>query len=235
VLLATLLLGGTVLVFCGVGVYHVFFFDPQPPETIQTKDVIGKDSAVEWSTSPMPSLPHKTSRFKKPDSPLPEIATVPTPPAPIERPAPVLEKTAPPPTVTESKPVQSESSDATAVPSTVEATQPADIPIKVMKATICSAIKDRMPADIATVFPLSVDRVYVWTHVQAEQYPTTIRHIYFHEGQMVNQVELNIRSPFWRTWSFKSIDKDRYRGYWRVDITTADGGEVLRRLYFEID
>ena len=91
-----------------------------------------------------------------------------------------------------------------------------------------------MPADSTTAFPLSVERVYVWSHIQAQQYPTIIRHIYYHESQIVNDVELNIRSPFWRTWSFKSIDKNRYRGHWRVDIAAEDG-TVLRRLYFEIN
>jgi hypothetical protein len=145
-----------------------------------------------------------------------------------------VEKADPPPPAAQRPPQPPENKPAPAAAPLTEPTAPSDVNIKVLKATICSAIKDRMPADMTTVFPLSTDRVYVWSMIQADHYPTAIQHVYYHEETLVNRVELSIRSPFWRTWSFKSIDKPQYRGHWRVDLTTMDG-DVLRRLYFKID
>lgn len=105
--------------------------------------------------------------------------------------------------------------------------------LKVLKASICSAINDRMPAGTGTSFPPTVQRVYVWNQIEAKQIPSKIRHIYYFKGQKISDVTLDIRSPNWRTWSYKRISNIRYRGQWRVDIATA-GGKVLRRLYFQI-
>ena len=109
----------------------------------------------------------------------------------------------------------------------------ADAPLKVLQASVCAEIKNRMPAGVDTSFPLSTQRVFVWNEIEAMQVPTKIRHIYYFDGQKISDVTLDVRSAYWRTWSAKSLSDDRYRGEWRVDIATA-GGKVLRRLYFEV-
>ena len=105
--------------------------------------------------------------------------------------------------------------------------------LKVAKATICENVKDRMPAGVQNSFPWSIPRVYIWSLIKAEKYPTKVRHIYYFGQQKISDVALNVRSFSWRTWSYKSISDKRYKGPWRVDIATADG-QVLRRLYFEV-
>jgi hypothetical protein len=106
-------------------------------------------------------------------------------------------------------------------------------PLKVLQASVCAEIKNRMPAGVDTSFPVSTPRVFVWNELEARQVPTKIRHIYYFDGQKISDVTLDVRSAYWRTWSAKSLSDDRYRGEWRVDIATA-GGKVLRRLYFEV-
>ena len=226
VALVVLLLGATILVFSGIGVYHVFFFDKQVTVTTGTAPSPPPSTSSQWA------IPHKTSRFEKPDT-VPLVTPIaPEPPAnPPAQPVRQSEPTSPVVDQNSQKPVKSK--ETAAVPDE-KVTQPAEANIKVLKAAICTSIKDRMPDGVASVFPFSAGRVYVWSHVQTEHYPTTIRHIYYHEGQIVNRVKLSVRAPFWRTWSLKSIDKDRYRGHWRVDITD-DNDQLLRRLYFEID
>ena len=105
--------------------------------------------------------------------------------------------------------------------------------LRVLSATICSGIEDRMPAGVGTSFPSSVQRVYVWSQIEAREIPSRIRHIYYLKGRKISDVTLEVRSPNWRTWSYKSISDNRYHGQWRVDIA-SDGGKILRRLYFEI-
>ena len=234
VALIALLLGVTILVFSGIGVYHVFFFDKQAPTAALTTPVAEQDTAPPLSPlPPQPAVPHKTSRLKKPDSPLPTVITV-TPAPPEKRPTPPSQAADQIKAAPGQSNLRPEKASEPVIVTKAEATPPADPTIKVLKATICTSIQDRMPSGIDTTFPLSTQRIYVWSHVQTEHYPTTIRHIYYHEGQIVNEVMLNVRAPFWRTWSLKNIDKDGYRGHWRVDITTDDG-RVLRRLYFDIN
>ncbi len=236
--LAAIALAITVLAFSSVGVYHVFFFDHQEAAAIETGSAANSDVPA-----PAP-LPHKEPRFIKPDTPLPVITIAPVPKKPstslVQKPVPApaaVETVDPAPEpITTAEVVQApaETVVQVPVPAKEDTVQPAGTGITVSMATICSNVKDRRPVDNKMEFPLSVDRVYVWSQVESKEYPTTIHHVYYHENELINQVELPVRSPIWRTWSFKFIDKDSYRGHWHVDITTADNAQLLRRLYFEI-
>jgi hypothetical protein len=119
----------------------------------------------------------------------------------------------------------------TAGPSSESTTAEAEL--KVLQATVCAEIKNRMPAGVDTSFPTSAQRVFVWSKIHAQQIPSKIRHIYYFDGQKISEVTLDVRSTYWRTWSSKDISNNRYQGEWRVDITSADR-KVLRRLYFEV-
>jgi cytoskeletal protein RodZ len=110
---------------------------------------------------------------------------------------------------------------------------PGNVTLRVLRASVCSEIKNRMPAGVASTFPISIQRIYVWSEIEASRIPSEIRHVYYFNGQVVSDVTLDVRSTYWRTWSFKSISKNRDEGQWRVDIVSTDG-EVLRRLYFEV-
>ena len=105
--------------------------------------------------------------------------------------------------------------------------------LRVLKAIICSDVRNRMPVGVDTAFSSSVQRVYVWSQIEAKQIPSKIRHIYYLEGRKMSDVILNVGSSKWRTWSYKSIADMDYRGEWRVDIVSANG-EVLRSLNFEV-
>lgn len=109
-----------------------------------------------------------------------------------------------------------------------------DAPVRVLKATVCRAVENLTPVGVGRVFPLSTGKIYVWTEIEATQVPSKIHHIYYFSGEKISDVSLEVRSPRWRTWSFKTIDKRRYRGEWRVDIATADGN-ILRQLFFEVN
>jgi cytoskeletal protein RodZ len=105
--------------------------------------------------------------------------------------------------------------------------------LSVAEAIICENVQDRMPAGEQNSFPWSTPRIYVWSMIKAEKFPSKIRHIYYFGDQKISDVTLDVRSYSWRTWSYQSISDERYKGPWRVDIATATG-QVLRRLYFEV-
>ena len=105
--------------------------------------------------------------------------------------------------------------------------------LKVIEATVCSEIKNRIPQGSGDSFEWSMDRIYIWSRIKCERPPSSIRHIYYFRGEKVNDILLKIRSSDWRTWSYKTLLNKRYIGPWRVDITSVDG-KLLQRIKFEI-
>ncbi|MFO7714762.1 DUF2914 domain-containing protein [Desulfosarcina sp.] len=123
---------------------------------------------------------------------------------------------------------QPSKSDPSPKPSIVDAS------LTILQATICRAIENRMPAGVDRSFTTSDGKIYVWTQIEAKQVPATIHHIYYFGGKKIRDVSLDVRSAHWRTWSSKTIANRLDRGEWRVDIATSNG-DILRRLYFEVN
>ena len=105
--------------------------------------------------------------------------------------------------------------------------------IEVLTAAVCSDVKDRKPSGENDSFQWSMDRIYIWNLIKCESHLSSIRHIYYFKGQKVSDIVLDIRSPLWRTWSYKALLDKRFIGPWRVDITSADG-KLLQRVHFEV-
>lgn len=130
---------------------------------------------------------------------------------------------------------------ATAQPSTPAVTAPradtapatVDIPVELVKASVCTAIEERMPAGVGKVFPWTTPKIYVWSLLRTNEPPVQVRHIYYHDGHMVSDVPLTVGSSHWRTWSFHTLSGQLHLGPWHIDIATMDG-RVMRRLHFEI-
>lgn len=235
------LLGAGILVLAGFGFYHLFIFDKPVPIAAEVQNETGKitsapvdtgvdkkrSSSLSAKTGTQPSQA-KTNSLKSGDTSAPVSETKkPVSPSPSS----MANTTSSPPPV--DKKSRQPSAQGGTTPDPAPKSTAADANLRVLKASICSEIKDRMPAGVNSTFPASVQRIYVWNQIVAKQYPTKIRHIYSFQDQIISDVTLNVRSPSWRTWSFKSISNDRYRGRWYVDIATLEG-KVLRRLYFEV-
>jgi len=117
---------------------------------------------------------------------------------------------------------------------TPDARSPAANNMRVIKAVAASDVINKNPAGFSDSFQWSMEKVYIWTMIECEQPPSSIRHTYYFKGQKVNDVELEIKSPQWRTWSYKNLLDKRYIGQWRVDIT-SDEGELLQSIFFEVN
>jgi hypothetical protein len=105
--------------------------------------------------------------------------------------------------------------------------------LTVIEIEVCSSIEDRNPQGVGNSFEWSMDRIYIWTRIELNRPPATIRQVYYFKGKKVNDISLNIRSSNWRTWSYKTLSNARYIGPWRVDVTSADG-DLLQSIKFEI-
>jgi hypothetical protein len=106
--------------------------------------------------------------------------------------------------------------------------------LRVIKAVATSDVTNRNPEESGNSFQWSTERVYIWSMIECESPPASIRHTYYFEGQKVNDIVLEIKSPQWRTWSYKSLLDRRWIGQWKVDITTIEG-ELLKRIYFAVN
>jgi cytoskeletal protein RodZ len=106
--------------------------------------------------------------------------------------------------------------------------------MRVIRAVATSDVINKNPAGLSDSFPWSTEKVYIWTMIECEQPPSSIRHTYYFKGQKVNDIVLKIKSPQWRTWSYKTLLKKRYIGQWRVDLT-SDEGQLLQSVFFEVN
>ncbi len=105
--------------------------------------------------------------------------------------------------------------------------------MKVSMAAACKDVQDKNPFGKTHSFQWSTDRVYIWNLIESKTGLSSIRHIYYFEGEVVSDIALDIRSSWWRTWSYKALSDKRYIGNWRVDITSADGN-LLESVQFEV-
>lgn len=103
--------------------------------------------------------------------------------------------------------------------------------ISVVRATAALGIEQREPVNVGEHFVLADERVYTYSEI-ADGKGTSIRHVYYHDGERTNEVILSVRSDRWRTWSYKTLLHGR-EGDWRVDIVAQDG-RVLESVHYTV-
>lgn len=93
-------------------------------------------------------------------------------------------------------------------------------------------IVDRKLMGESTFFESTVGRVYCFTRITGAQDTVKIRHVWFHENDEKERIELEVRSPNWRTWSYKTIPAI-WTGDWRVEVWD-ENNKVLARKTFTV-
>jgi hypothetical protein len=101
--------------------------------------------------------------------------------------------------------------------------------LKVEKAVAAASVRDREPVGEATEFEASVGTVSCWTKILAENPPTTIKHIWYADGDQVFEKTLDIKFASVRTWTTKTVKP----GSWRVDVAD-EAGTVLTSVTFVV-
>ena len=91
-----------------------------------------------------------------------------------------------------------------------------EIPIKVV---ICSGVQDREPIDDLTTVDSSADRVYCWMELILDRLPSTVRHVWYADGEKVGEVALKVTTAPYRTWSAKRIRP----GHWKIEVLDESG------------
>jgi hypothetical protein len=104
-------------------------------------------------------------------------------------------------------------------------------PVLKAELVVCTSVVDRTPQGEDTTFALAVDSLYCWSKITGASDETTITHVWLHEGEVVAQVELPVRSSYWRTWSIKKFYGKS--GNWEVKVIDATGN-TLGRVSFTV-
>lgn len=84
-----------------------------------------------------------------------------------------------------------------------------------------------------TAFARDSERVWCLTRVVGLVAPTTVTHVWYHDGQTRARVDLTVGSGDWRTWSSKRM-LPGWAGDWEVKVLDADG-TVLGSASFVLD
>jgi len=250
----TLLISG-ILILAGFGFYHLFIYQKNPPvltdrhvlqnegaqttlaaNTAENKALFLPRDASARSKGLSPMISNPTKAVSQPASDAKDSGTASPSLAKTEYSAAAAPSSLVPSLsdrIAHTKTTSGPRHDTIRLDSPTPESLPGDLNLEVLKATVGSDVKDRMPAGVSNYFSWSTNRVYVWSLIQCKHPPSSIRHIYFFQGEKLSDIHLNVQSSHWRTWSYMSLSNRRYIGPWRVDITSAEG-KVLRSLHFEV-
>lgn len=107
--------------------------------------------------------------------------------------------------------------------------------LKITEMAVTTKIVRGNPIDaVHRISSTSVKALYCFTRiVNSSGKETTIRHVWFHNGEQVRESELPVKGMKWRTWSKRDIDRDSV-GDWRVNATDSDGN-LLKSVEFRVN
>jgi hypothetical protein len=104
--------------------------------------------------------------------------------------------------------------------------------ITVEDISICTAIENKQPAGIDSVFSSDVGQLYCYTQLTSVQDTAVISHVWIHNNEVRASVQLTLKAAKWRTWSSKRIVPE-WTGDWRVEVQN-EAGELLAKKTFKI-
>ena len=96
---------------------------------------------------------------------------------------------------------------------------------------ICTAVEDRQPSGVGTVFPDDLDKIYCFTKIGGAEDTTYVYHVWYFGNDEIARVKLPIKAKSWRTWSSKKLNMVLGNGH--VEIV-SESGDILGKAGFEI-
>lgn len=93
---------------------------------------------------------------------------------------------------------------------------------KVNRIAIATHIVDREPSGVSDVFSTDVDKLYCFTEILTDNYPTKVVHIWLYDNNIIAEVPLEVNSGKWRTYSSKTI-LPNWEGNWKVEVYDDEG------------
>jgi hypothetical protein len=129
------------------------------------------------------------------------------------------------PAVTQEQPAKEQMQETTPA---VAQQQPA---LVLEEIQLCTAVEDRQPSGVGTVFPDDLDKLYCFTKIGGAEEPTYVYHVWYFGNDEIARVKLPVKSNPWRTWSSKKLHMLLGNGH--VEIV-SESGDILGKAEFEI-
>ena len=103
----------------------------------------------------------------------------------------------------------------------------------VARLVACEDVQNRMPINVAEVFPAGTETVFCFLEAHDIVQTTEVKMVWYHEEEEMAQVPLTIRQgPRWRTYaSKKTMDR---KGNWKVYLVDS-GGNTLAAVQFVLE
>jgi len=109
---------------------------------------------------------------------------------------------------------------------------PVQAKTEVMRIAIAKEISNLEPVNVGSVFDNNVNKLYCFTEIKTDNYPTKIVHIWLFNDNIIAEVPLEVNSTTWRTYSSKQI-LPKWAGNWKVEVY-SDDGKLIDSIEFSI-
>lgn len=96
---------------------------------------------------------------------------------------------------------------------------------------ICTAVENRQPSGVGTVFPDDLDKIYCFTKIGGAEDMTYVYHVWYFGNNEIARVKLPVKAKSWRTWSSKKLNMLLGNGHVEV---VSESGAILGKAEFEI-
>lgn len=101
----------------------------------------------------------------------------------------------------------------------------------VVRSAFTTGIDNREPVDTVAELPADNERVYFFTELR-DMAGQRARHRWEHNGEVMAEVEFDVKGPRWRVWSSKNF-QPQWTGEWKVSVLNA-ADEVIAEQKLEV-
>lgn len=107
--------------------------------------------------------------------------------------------------------------------------------MKITELAVTTKIVRGKPVDsVHRISSAAVKALYCFTRLAAsEELDTTIKHVWYRNGEMVGEYELPVQGRKWRTYSKKEIQRG-WSGDWKVEVVDSEG-KLLKTVSFRMN
>jgi len=102
----------------------------------------------------------------------------------------------------------------------------------VSRIVMTEQVENLEPVGSTVEFKPDVQKIYCYTEIETDKYPTEVTHIWIYEKNIEAEIKLPVRSPKWRTYSSKAIQTN-WHGNWKVEVYAEDG-KLIDSIDFKI-
>lgn len=108
--------------------------------------------------------------------------------------------------------------------------------LKITEMTVTTKIFKGKPIDsVKRVSSGAFKGLYCFTRIESpDDGDTSIKHVWYLNGEEVGEMTLPVKGEHWRTYSKKMFEADASSGAWRVDALDSDG-RLLKSVRFNIN